>query len=95
MYSDNGTNFHGADIELHKALSELDGDYIDQEFFKWRNEMICFSPAFANFGGTREQMIGSVKKIYIDVKEKVPKVETLRTFLKECESVINSQPRFS
>ena len=62
IYSDNGTNFKGADNELKSLVADLDKDKINQTVankgVKWN-----FNPPMApHFGGVHESMIKSAKR---------------------------------
>ena len=62
MFSDNGTNFKGADRELKTLLSELDETKINvsvaNKGVKWH-----FNPPLApHFGGAHESMIKTAKR---------------------------------
>ncbi|CAG7817103.1 unnamed protein product, partial [Allacma fusca] len=59
LYSDNGTNFRGADNELRRAWGELEFNKIQSEFSKdgmsWK-----FNPPLApHFGGAWERLVKS------------------------------------
>ena len=93
LYSDNGTNFHGAEKELREALKTIDnkkiGAYAKNKNINWH-----FNPASAPFmGGAWERLVRSVKTaLYIILKEQAPKEEVLITVLAEIEYSINSRP---
>ena len=62
IFSDNGTNFKGADAELRSMMSKLDNERIKQSIadkgIRWH-----FNPPFApHFGGVHETMIKAAKK---------------------------------
>lgn len=62
LYSDNGTNFHGANNTLKQEFEKLNKDQIQEEFTT--SEMTwAFNPAKAShMGGCWERMIGIDKK---------------------------------
>ena len=93
IYSDNGTNFKGADNELKSLVAELDKDKIKQSVankgVKWN-----FNPPMApHFGGVHESMIKSAKRAIkailgnADVTD-----EELMTAIIGAEGLINSRP---
>ena len=62
VYSDNGTNFIGADRELQALLAQVESHKIEQSLankgIKWH-----FNPPLApNFGGSHESMVKSAKR---------------------------------
>ena len=62
MYSDNGTNFKGADAELKSLVRELDENKIYQSIAN-KGVTWHFNPPLApHFGGVHETMIKSAKK---------------------------------
>lgn len=93
IFSDNGTNFRGADRELRESLQQLDHSKIDnfllQGFTKWH-----FIPPHApHFGGAWERLVRSVKMALKAVlKEQVVSESVLRTTLTEVEATLNSRP---
>ena len=93
IYSDNGTNFKGADNELKSLVADLDKDKIKQTVankgVKWN-----FNPPMApHFGGVHESMIKSAKRAIkailgnADVTD-----EELMTAIIGAEGLINSRP---
>ena len=62
MFSDNGTNFKGADAELKSLVRELDENKINQSIAN-KGIIWHFNPPLApHFGGVHEVMIKSAKK---------------------------------
>ena len=93
MYSDNGTNFKGADKELKSLISQLGTDKIKESSankgIQWH-----FNPPLApHFGGAHESMIKSAKKAInailgnADITD-----EELITAVTGAEGLINSRP---
>ena len=93
MYSDNGTNFKGADKELKSLIAQLDETKIKKSIankgVKW-----YFNPPLApHFGGVHESMIKSAKRAInaifgnADVND-----EALMTAIIGADILINSRP---
>ena len=87
IYSDNGTNFTGAELEWldqAKVYNRLRMDNV-----QW-----LFNPPEANHqGGIWERMIRSIRKILGTLlKEQLVKDETLSTLLCEVEKILNDRP---
>lgn len=79
LYSDNVTNFHGANNELRKAVkdverSSLTGKELSKRAIEWQ----FIPPASPHMGSTWERPIRSVKSaLDMILKERAPKEETL------------------
>ena len=93
MFSDNGTNFKGADAELKLLMSKLDDDRILQSAAN-KGVTWHFNPPLApHFGGVHETMIKSAKKAIqailgnADITD-----EELMTAINGAEALINSRP---
>ena len=93
MFSDNGTNFKGADAELKSLVRELDENKINQSI---ANKGITwhFNPPLApHFGGVHEVMIKSAKKAIHAILGKADITdEELTTAMTGAEGLINSRP---
>ena len=92
IFSDNGTNFRGADAELRRAL-QVDADTLGGELagraITWRFN----PPAAPHMGGAWERLVRSVKvALRSQLKDSAPKEEVLHTFLCEAEAMVNSRP---
>lgn len=93
LYSDNGTNFHGADNELKKALHELDQGEMNGKCLELGIQWHFIPPASPHMGGVWERMVGVVKKVLSSMmSEEAYPEDTLRTFLTEAESIVNKRP---
>ncbi|CAG7828334.1 unnamed protein product, partial [Allacma fusca] len=93
MWSDNGTNFRGADKELQRALSELDTSKIQQTFAGKGMTWKFNPPSSPHMGGVWERMIKSVKTaLSVTLKEQAPKEDVLITLFMEAEFIINNRP---
>jgi hypothetical protein len=89
---DNSTNFKGAEMEMKRALLELDSDRINREFAEVELKGKFNPPGAPHFGGVWERLIKTVKQaLYAVLKEKVPKEETLQTLLVEVEFLVNNR----
>lgn len=98
IVSDNGTNLRAAEKELKKAVEEIDFNRLQEESVlmlpnEVRTVWKFIPPSAPHFGGSWERMIQTVKKsLYIILKERYPKDETLRSALIEIENLVNSRP---
>ena len=93
MFSDNGTNFKGADAELKSLVQQLDESRIKQ-FISNKGISWHFNPPLApHFGGVHETMIKAAKRAMqailgpADVTD-----EELMTAMIGAEGLINSRP---
>ncbi|KAL9984439.1 hypothetical protein ACROYT_G006730 [Oculina patagonica] len=93
IYSDNGTNFTGAERELREALGRLDQTKV-YNHLRIGDVQWSFNPPEASHqGGIWERMIRSVRKILAAlVKEQLMKDEALSTLLCEVEKILNDRP---
>lgn len=80
LYSDNGTNFIGANNEMSKIRHRLTSDGIEWQFNP---------PLSPHFGGAWERMVKEVKSLL--PSETMPEY-TLRALLTEIEFIINCRP---
>lgn len=88
---DNGTNFHGSQNELQKAINEIADETIRNHCMqiKWTFN----PPASPHQGGVWEILVKSVKTNLMRVLPKrTPTDELLRGCLMEVETIINSRP---
>jgi transposase InsO family protein len=93
LYSDNGTNFHGAERELRESLADLDQTKIHDVMTAKGIEWHFIPPGSPHMGGAWERMVQSVKKaLYAVLKEKAPRDEVLYTLIVEAEHIVNSRP---
>lgn len=92
MYSDNATNFRGADQELRAAYNEWSSALKD-EGWKHRMEWRYIPPGAPNQGGAWERLVRSVKNaLDATLREKAPAEEVLTTLLTEAEFSVNARP---
>ena len=93
IFSDNGTQFKGADRELKESLRELDQQKIVGFCSKFSTQWHFIPPHAPHFGGVWERLVGSVKRTLKSIlKEQCVTETVLRTSLIEVEAVINSRP---
>ena len=94
FYSDNATNFHGADTEMRAAIKSLQGDpKFRDEMANSGSEWHFIPPGAPHMGGAWERLVRSIKQaLAATLKERVPQEETLRTALTEAEHTVNSRP---
>lgn len=93
LYSDNATNFRGADVELQKSIQDLDIDILRREALNYGTIWKFIPPASPHWGGAWERLIRSVKtSLRIILKERAPKEEVLITVLSEVENMVNNRP---
>lgn len=92
MYSDNATNFRGADIELRAAYKEWLPALKEHgiiEGLEWR----FIAPGAPNQGGAWERLVRSVKTaLSTTLHTKAPNEEILITLLAEAEQTVNARP---
>jgi len=91
--SDNGKNFFGLAKEIEGVHDFMDHGAIQDGIsglgIRWK--FTC--PAIPSEGGVWERLVRSVKKVlYIVLKDKAPRVETLISVLIEVENIVNSRP---
>ncbi|XP_053609752.1 uncharacterized protein LOC128674842 [Plodia interpunctella] len=89
VWSDNGSNFHGADAELRKAALTSMKQEADIRQINWH-----YIPPGAPFmGGAWERLVRSVKTaLTATLHERHPHEDVLHTLLTEVEHTINSRP---
>ena len=97
IYSDNGSNFLGANTELQKLRASLQ-DFTDlqtiHQFTFCKGIKWHFIPSRAqHFGGLWEAAVHSMKTLLKKVMgEHVLRMDEFRTFLLEASAVMNSRP---
>lgn len=97
FYSDNGTNFVGANNELRQAVKNMDRqkihDYLINHDADW--EWKFNPPASSHMGGVWERHIRSIRSILASLMKCHStsfNTEGLHTLLTEIEGIINSRP---
>lgn len=90
VFSDNGTNFRGADNELTKSILSLGQEAIRMWTANNKVKWNFIPPVSPHFGGCWERMVRSVKSsLAVTLKTRVPTDELLHTLLLEVEHIIN------
>lgn len=98
LRSDQGSNFVGASRELKESMVELDQDQIKEELLKNNCDWVTFQmnvPAASHMAGSWERQIRTVRSVLAAILEKNGAQlhdESLRTYLCECEAIVNSRP---
>ncbi len=93
IYSDNGSNFVGAEEELRKLCYSLDQRQIQEAMLSRQIDWRFNPPSASHRGGVWERMIRSVRRVLTHlVKEQVVTDEVLLTCLAEAERIINDRP---
>ena len=94
VFSDNGTNFRGAETEIKVALSKWNSDRIST-CLRRRGVQWNFNPPLASHaGGVWERMIRSIRKILrFLLGNQLVDDQTLLTFIAEVEKILNDRPR--
>lgn len=93
FFSDNGTNFIGAERELREAFQEVDTNELIRCFTTSRMKWNFNPPSAPHMGGAWERLVRSVKSVlYKIMPERCPHEEILRSMMTEVENIINSRP---
>ena len=92
IWSDNGTNFIGAEAELAK-ISKIDDKKIQNQTATWNMEWVFNPPQAPHMGGIWERMIRTIKKVMMSLLRGCRLTdEILETVFCEAESIINGRP---
>ena len=92
------TNFVGASAELRKCLEEMNQEIIKAELLKENCDWFDFkfnTPKASHMGGVWERQIRTVRNVLNAILHKNGyqlNEESLRTFMCEAESIVNSRP---
>ncbi|XP_065365403.1 uncharacterized protein LOC135958426 [Calliphora vicina] len=93
FFSDNGTNFVGADRELQEAFKEVNKNELVRNFTNSITKWNFNPPSAPHMGGAWERLVRSVKTVLYKIKhERCPCDETLKSMMAEVETIINSRP---
>ncbi|XP_062533439.1 uncharacterized protein LOC134202468 [Armigeres subalbatus] len=93
IFSDNGTNFVGANNQLKQEIGELH-QHLASTFTNTRTRWSFNPPGAPHMGGAWERMVRSVKVAIGGILEaqRRPDDEVLETVVIEAEAMINSRP---
>ncbi|XP_068738988.1 uncharacterized protein [Montipora capricornis] len=93
VFSDNGTNFRGAETEIKIALRKWNSDRIST-CLRRRGVQWYFNPPLASHaGGVWERMIRSIRKIlHLLLGNQLVDDQTLLTFIAEVGKILNDRP---
>ena len=93
IYSNNRTNFVGAEQELKECLDGMDKAKISDTLSRDRIQWFFNPPSAPHFGGVWEGLVKSAKKVLkITLNGQLVNDETLLTLMAEIESLLNSRP---
>ena len=93
FYSDNGTNFVGAERELRETLADVDKNELVKTFTTTTTKWNFNPPASPHMGGAWERLVRSIKTIlYKIMPSRSPSDELLQSMLIEVENIVNSRP---
>ncbi|XP_056099696.1 uncharacterized protein LOC130078198 [Rhinichthys klamathensis goyatoka] len=93
LWSDNGTNFVGAERELKEALVKLDQDTINSFLAQVEINWTFNTPTASHFGGVWERMIRLVRRVLNSVlRQQTLDDDGLNTVLCEAEAILNDRP---
>ena len=93
IFSDNATNFRGAESELRKSIAQSNSSihaFCTTQSIKWTFNV----PTASHMGGVYERMIRTVRKVLVGMLIESARLtdDILRTFFCEAESIVNSRP---
>ncbi|XP_058816851.1 uncharacterized protein LOC131680146 [Topomyia yanbarensis] len=93
IYSDNGTNFQGAERLLRKELENVHGE-LAATFTNASTKWVFIPPAAPHMGGAWERMVRSIKSAMEAAYNNDRKLddEGLVTLAVEAEGIVNSRP---
>ncbi len=90
IWSDNGTNFKGAEKELESAFKLLDKNHITRTFTSAATNWRFIPPASPHMGGAWERLVRSVKQVLKQIlTTSRPSDKLLRAVFMEA---VNSRP---
>ena len=93
IWSDNGTNFVGAEKEIREAIERWNNEHIEDKLSQDGVQWHFNPPAAPHFGGIWERLVRSSKVALKAIAGKqCVNDETLLTFVAEAESLLNSRP---
>ena len=93
VWSDNGTNFVGAQTEISRLMKNLDGGRIQAYGVQNEIEWSFNPPHASHMGGIWERLIRTVRKVLTGLlKDCRLTDEILETLFCEAESIVNNHP---
>ncbi|XP_045498044.1 uncharacterized protein LOC123696083 isoform X1 [Colias croceus] len=96
MYTDNGTNYKGADSYLRDLYKFLNNEYrsnLEHEFAESRINWKFICPNSPHFGGAWESMVKVIKThLFRVIGQQILSYEELCTVLTQIECLLNSRP---
>lgn len=93
FFSDNATNFVGAEKELRAAVKEVDGNEFVRNFTTATSKWNFIPPAAPHMGGAWERMVRSIKTVFYKIMPtRSVNDETIRSMMAEVENIVNSRP---
>ena len=93
IFSDNGSNFVGADNELRNELRLLSHEKVTNNLLSRGIQWHFQPPGSSHRGGVWERIIRSIRRILKAIsEERNVRDETLLTYLAEVERILNNRP---
>ena len=93
LFSDNGTNFVGAERILRESIQNWNRQKLNSFFLQKEIQWTFNPPAASHMGGAWERMIKSVRRILTALsRERTLSEDQLHTLLLEAEAILNSRP---
>ncbi|XP_067022151.1 uncharacterized protein [Acropora muricata] len=93
MYSDNGTNFVGAEREIRQAIENWNKRQIKDELLQRGCQWVFQPPKASHASGVRERLIRSTRTaLKATLGESLVEEDVLATVLTEVEATLNSRP---
>ena len=93
IYSDNGTNFVGAEREIREAIENWNQDQIRNELLQKGCQWKFQPPKASHASGVWERLIRSTRRaLKAILGESLAEEEVVATALTEVESILNSRP---
>ena len=93
MYSDNGTNFVGAEREIRQAIKNWNQKQIEDELLQKGCQWVFQPPKASHSSGVWERLIRSTRTaLKAILGESLADEEVIATVFTEVESILNSRP---
>ncbi|KAG5453295.1 hypothetical protein CSKR_204045 [Clonorchis sinensis] len=93
LYSDNGTNFRGAEADVKECLRKWDQDKLATKLLEHECDWVFSVPKASHRGGIWERLIRSIRRILRALLgDRLVDDETLQTTLTEIEKILNDRP---